>query len=222
MKIVASPLNTSGRRVARRAGAGLGLLAALIGASCGSLPKTYYYTLRRPAPLPAHDPRTNFVLGVEHFRAVEVLRDDRIIFFESPTQLNFYQYHRWSSDPATMLSELAARQLDEMGVFAQVRLLPSREPTDYLLKGRLLNFEEVDYEGGGKGRVGLELVLVRTRDHKLVWSFIRQAESAIEGKGVPGVVEALNTSSERLLREALPELAAQAEREFKESSGQSQ
>ena len=199
----------------------LALLAVGLAVSCGGLPKTNYYALRLPASVPVSDPKTDFVLGVEHFRALDVLRDDRIIYYESPTRLNFYQYHRWSSDPATLLSELTARLLREKRIFADVCLLPSREPVDYVLKGRVFNFEEVDEEAGSKARVGFELTLVRSRDRKVVWSEERHAEQPIQAKGVEGVVDALNASTEALLREVLPGLAAQVERDFTHP-GQSQ
>lgn len=210
------------RACARRCGCRLALAWLILGAlSCGGIPKTNYYTLRLPAPPLAGDPKTTFVLGVEHFRALDVLRDDRIVYYESPTRLNFYQYHRWSSDPATLLSELTARLLTEMRIFTDVRLMPSREPVDYLLKGRVFSFEEVDEGSGTKARVGMEMTLVRARDHKVVWSEERQAERPIEAKGVAGVVDALNASTEAILREVLPGLAAQVERDFSQL-GQSQ
>jgi ABC-type uncharacterized transport system auxiliary subunit len=199
-----------------------GLLAVLVAASCGSVPKTYYYTLQLPAPPSSNDPKTNYVLGVERFRASEVLRDDRIVFYESPTQLNYYEYHRWGSDPAGMLEELATRKLDRSGVFKDVRRLPSRAPVDYILRGRVLNFEEVDYEGGVQGRVALELILVRSGDGTTAWSDRRMVERPAEGQGVPGVVKALSASSEQLLNEALPGLIAQIHSELAQSSGQSQ
>ena len=46
----------------------LALLALGVAVSCGRLPRTNYYALRFPAPAPANDSKTNFVLGVEHFR----------------------------------------------------------------------------------------------------------------------------------------------------------
>jgi ABC-type uncharacterized transport system auxiliary subunit len=200
----------------------LALLVAVVGVSCGSLPRTDYYTLRLPSPPEARDPRRGMVLGIEHFRATEVLRDDRIVYYESPTQLNFYQYHRWSSDPATLLTDLVARRRSQAGVFSGVRRLPSREPVDYVLRGRLLNFEEVDYEARVKGRVALEMTLFRSRDHKLLWSDRRQVESAAEGQGVSGVVSALSAASARLLDEALPVLVAQVERDLQPGSQPSQ
>ncbi len=203
------------------AGLAMALVAALVLLGCGGAPKIHYYTLRFPSPSPPADSKTSYIVGVERFRAPDVLRDDRILYFESPTQLNFYSYHRWSQDPGALVAELAARRLDSMDVFSQVRLFPSREPSDYLLKGRLLSFEEVDYEGAVKGRVGLELALVRTSDQKIVWSDTRQSERAAEGKGVEGVVNALNRSTAELLDQVLPGLAAEVERQFKESPGRS-
>jgi ABC-type uncharacterized transport system auxiliary subunit len=198
--------------------AALGLLLALAGTSCGSVPKTNYYTLSVPAPPSATDPKTTLVLGIEHFRATDALRDDRIVFYESPTQMNFYQYHRWSADPATMVTDLAARRLDQAGAFAAVRRLPSRDPVDYVVRGQVLNFEEVDHASGVRARVALEMALVRTRDRKTLWSQSRQAESAVQGKGVPAVVEALNAASTRVLDELLPGLVAQVERDAQQDS----
>ena len=197
--------------------AALGLFAAVVAVSCGGVPKTYYYTLRVPPPPATSDPKTNFVLGVEHFRAAEMLRDDRIVFYKSPTEVDYYEHHRWSTDPATMMTELAARWLDQMGIFSEVRLLPSREGVDYKLAGRVLNFEEVDSEGETKGRVALRLTLVRTRDQKVVWTFVRQSEHPAEDRGMAGVVKALDASNESLLREALGGVAAQVEQDFDES-----
>jgi ABC-type uncharacterized transport system auxiliary subunit len=191
-------------------------------ASCGGVPKTNYYTLKIPPPPAAHDPRTTAAVGVEHFRATELLRDGRIVYYASPTELNFYQYHRWSVDPATMLTELIARRLEQSGALAAVRLMPSREPVDYLLRGRLTNFEEVDGPAGVKARVGTEMMLIRVRDRKILWSVARQEESAAEGQGVPAVVQAVNAASERLLEGALPGLVAKVEEDVRQNTQGSQ
>lgn len=156
------------------------------------------------------------MLGIERFSAPEILRDDRLVYYESATQLNFYQYHRWSSEPATMMRDLVAQRLAQMGLFAEVRLLPAREPVDYLLRGRLLNFEEVDYASSVQGRAALELTLVRTRDRKVLWTAVRQAQSAVQGRGTPAVVEAVNAASEQVLSELLPLLVARAEQDIQQ------
>jgi len=195
----------------------LGLLAAAFAAGCGSIPKTYFYTLQVPAAPAPSESKTSYVLGVEHFRAPEILRDDRIAYYVSPTQLNFYQYHRWGSDPATLLSEFTAEWVESSGVFAQVRLLPVRERVDYTLGGKVISFEEVDADGGAKVRLALDLSLVRSSDHKLVWSGEQRREMPLAERTVEGVASALNASCAQALGEMVPGLVAQVEQDFKGS-----
>lgn len=198
------------------------LTACAAAASCGSVPKTDYFALRVPAPSAAPDPKTAAVLGVERFGAPEHLRDDRIVYYESPMQLNFYQYSRWSSDPATMTRDSVAQRLNQSGVFAEVRQLPAREGVDYYLGGRVLNFEEVDYEPPVKGRVALELSLARAEGRKVFWSGTRQAMVAAEGSGMPAVVEAVNAATDQVLNELLPPLLTAAEKDIGQGSKPSQ
>lgn len=209
MKSVESVWNVW-KRGSRKLRAAAMAFAAVALVSCGSAPRPNYYTLRVPAAPAAHDPKAAAVLGVERLNAPDVLRNDRILYYESPTQLNFYENHRWSSDPSSMVRDSLVSQLSQAGVFSEVRLLSARDPVDYLLRGRLLNFEEVDYEGGAKGRVRLELTLVCVRDHKVLWSDARQAQVPAQGKEVAGVVEAVNAATEQVLQELVPALLAQA------------
>lgn len=223
MKIAKLLWTVWARSIGLGATSAVGLLAISVWGCGGKIPTTHYYTLKLAPPAPAvADPKTTFVLDIEPFRAAENLHDDRIPYYESPTEFSFYEYHRWNPDPASMLAEMTRRRLDEMGLFAHVRLIPTREPGDYVLIGRLVSFEELDYEPGGKARVALNLHLVRTRDKKTVWSDRREVEHSIGEKGVNGVVLALSAGSDQLLSEALPGLGAEVEREFKESPGKPQ
>ena len=201
-----------------RACAVLGLLASLVAAGCGGVPKVSYYTLQVPAAPAPTDPRTDFVLGVEHFRAPVILRDDRIVYYVSPTQINFYQNHRWGADPATLVSDFTSQWMDSTGVFSQVKTLPVRDRVDYTLGGSILSFEEVDSDGGAKVRLGLALSLVRTSDHKMVWSSEQRQETPLAEHGVEGVASALNASCAQVLREMTPGLIAQIEQDFKSSA----
>jgi ABC-type uncharacterized transport system auxiliary subunit len=194
------------------------LAFTLMAAACGGVPKVSYYTLQAPAVPPSAEPRTTYVLGVEHFRAPEILRDDRIIYYVSPTQMNFYENHRWGADPATLLSDYAAQWLDSSGVFTQVKELPAREHLDYSLGGRVFSFEEDDAGGGAKVRLGFSLALVRMSDRKLVWSDQRREESALAEHGVDGVAKAVNDSCAQAMREMAPGLIAQVEQDFKNST----
>ena len=223
MKIAKLLSNTWSRSFSLRAAASLSLLVMFVsGCGGGKIPETHYYTLKFPPPAPMSDPKTTLALDIEPFKSAMNLRDDRITYYKSPTEFSYYEYHHWNPDPATMLTELTRRRLNEMGVFAHVRTVPSHEPNDFILRGNLLNFEELDYETGGKVRVALDLRLVRTRDQKVVWSDRREVVRSIDGKGVDGVVNALSAASDQLLSETLPGLAAAAQAEVKETPQKSQ
>ncbi len=217
MTPVVFSLNESKLSIAGRLQLFFALLAAVVAMGCGGVPKTYYYTLQvPPAPAPS-EPKTDYVLGVEHFRAPEILRDDRVVYFESPTQMNFYENHRWSSDPATLLSEYTAQWMNSSGVFSQVKTLPVHEHVDYTLGGKVLGFEEIDSGGAAKVRFALALSLVRTSDHKLVWSGEKSEETPLSSSGVDGVATALNASCAQVLGEMAPGLIAQVEQDYKSS-----
>jgi ABC-type uncharacterized transport system auxiliary subunit len=217
MKSVESELSAWVHRV-RVAAAVAWLAATVLCASCGGERPVHYYTLQMPAPAQGGDPRTNFVVGVQTFRAPEPLRDERILYYQSPTQLNFYQQHRWDSDPATMLAALAQRELQQTGAFAQVWLAPYQGNVDYILRGQVLSFSEVDYQGGVKARVGLRLTLLRMPDRNVAWSAQRQLENAVQEQGVPGVVTALNAATKQILDEMIPGIVAQVESDYRAST----
>jgi ABC-type uncharacterized transport system auxiliary subunit len=194
------------------------LATAVLCASCGKQRPVHYYTLQMPAPAQVGDPRTNFVLGVQQFRAVEPLRDDRIAYYQSPTQLNYYQQHLWDADPATLVAALAQRELQQTGVFAQVLLAPYLGNVDYALRGQVLGFSEVDYQGAVKARAGLGLTLLRLPDRKVVWSAQRQVENTVQEQGVASVVTALNAAMKQILDEMIPGIVAQVESDYRAST----
>ena len=189
------------------------LFAVVLMTACGSVPKTHYYSVTMPAAAPAADSPSGGVLDVARFQAASVLRDDRILYYQTPTELNYYQYHRWSAEPAVLMAELVSRRVKASGAFSDVRQIPHSTPGDFQLRGRVLNFEELDYEPGGHVRMALELDLVRNSDHKIVWSGTERSERAIAGKGVGAVVDALNASAAEVVDKLLPQLLAGAKRD---------
>ena len=187
--------------------------------ACASTPKTRYYTLHVPPPPSASGPKTHFVLQVERFDTPDVLRDNRLIYYKSPTELNFYQQRRWSSDPGELLADLAMKYFAETGLFQQVYAYPAPVHADYTLRGRVLNFAELEYEksdhgGLGQGKVSLKLDLIRTKDYKVVWSARLEDAEPIRKKNTRGVVDALNNAVGRVMLKAYAGISQAVEHEF--------
>jgi len=199
--------------------AGVALLAVLMCTACASTPKTRYYTLHIPLPPSASSPRTHFVLQVERFEAPDVLRDSRIIYYKSPTELNFYQRRRWSVDPGELLTELAMRYFAETGLFQQVYLYPAPMHADYSLQGRVLDLAQMQYEKGdreglGQGKVGLKLELIQADGNKVVWSARLEDSEPIQNDKIQGVVDALNRAAAHVMQKAYAGISQVVDHEF--------
>ena len=227
MKTVASQSKGWGNSAGYMRAWSLVLLLSLMCAACASTPKTHYYTLRTPPPPGAVNARTHFVLQVERFDVPDLLRDNRIIFYNSPTELNFHEYHRWSSDPGELLSELAMKYFAETGLFQQVYAYPAPVNADYTLSGRVLDLGEMKYEKGdhaksGEARVGLKLDLLQIPENKVVWSARMEQTEPIERKNVRAVVDAMNIAAEHLLQNAYGGISKVVEQQVAQKQGQEQ
>jgi ABC-type uncharacterized transport system auxiliary subunit len=205
--------------------AGLVLLTVLLCTACGPA-NTRYYTLGVPHPPAAEAPGTHFTLQVERFDAPDLLRDSRIIYYTSPTELNFDDYHRWSSDPGELLSDVAMKFFAETGLFQQVYAFPAPVKADYTLRGRVLDLSELRYKTtGGKSRqvrLGLKLDLLQTRKNQAVWSTRLEQTEPIRKDNAQGAVEAMNVAAERLLQTAYGGISRALEHERSSDTQQGQ
>ena len=205
--------------------AGLVLLTALLCSACGPS-QTRYYTLSITQPPAAGAPGTRFNLQVERFDAPDLLRDSRIIYYTSPTELNFDDYHRWSSDPGELLSDVAMKFFAKTGVFEQVYAFPAPARADYTLRGRVLDLSELRYTtAGGKSRqvrLGLKLDLLQTQRNQVVWSSRLEQTEPLHKNDAQGAVEAMNVAAERLLQIAYGGISQALEHENAQKPQQEQ
>lgn len=189
-------------------------LAAVLGPGCGGGGPTSarMYTLKVPEPPQVPASPSTIVIGVEHFSAVAPIDDSRILRYESPTQLKYYDEDRWVSEPTTMIPELSARYLERMGIAHQARVLPWVESMDYILQGQILSFEEVVSGERREARVALELTLLRFPARQVVWDGTFRSLQPVSGDGVSAVVDALSAATHQVLKEGLTALSAQLPR----------
>lgn len=188
----------------------LGVLAllALVGAACGSVPRTNYYTVDfTPTTSPASSLHGS-QLGVALPRASHLLRQDRIVYFTHEHELNFYQYHRWGEPPVFMVQSLLIRQLRGAGLFDTVVPYRAQKTLDYVLRGRLLAMEEVDTPTEITARFRLELELVREEDAHVVWTGRHACERSVATKTVAAVVAAMSGCVQETLDELTLSLRA--------------
>jgi ABC-type uncharacterized transport system auxiliary subunit len=186
-------------------------VALLVGpaAACGARgPETRYYQLAAATATMRGHGAGGPVLAVEPLDAGAAYDDERIIYRTSPYRLDYYEYHRWSASPGTMVGDAIADVLAASGRFGAIEREETRE-ADVVLGGRLVALEEVDVSSTRwVGRIALDLRLTDARSGDVIWSQRLEATEPLARRSPEGLAAAVSRALARLLGRATPQLAA--------------
>ena len=176
---------------------------------CGSVhgPVTKYYKLEiPPAPTPA-GPSAPVPLRIEPFRATSLLRQDRIVYRPSPMEVGFYEYHRWAEPPTNTVTNALADQLKSRHVFQSVEISDGGEKPDYVLRGSIDQFQEVDYKGAVKVQVSISAELEDPVRREKIWSSTASSECLVSKSDVQAVVAAMGQASQQSIARLVTDVA---------------
>jgi len=166
------------------------LTGAVLLTACGAARPITYYSLDPPEVAPAPQ-RLDVALLVGHIGAPLVYRDSRIIYRTGPNALGVYEEHRWAEPPAAMFEEMLLATLRQSHRYRSVQLVTSNARGDYVLRGRVERFEQV--EGSpSSGRVWLHLYLYDPKEGHNVWNASYEHDEAAAANDFPSIVAALN------------------------------
>jgi cholesterol transport system auxiliary component len=178
---------------------GTGLLAlSLIG--CGAPRPIKFYMVQLPAAPTASTGTHSIDILVGSITGPSLLRSQPIVYRTGANQIGIYQYHRWMDPPVEIVQRKLIRMLQCSGEYRSVGSLGSNTVGEFVVRGRLDEFAEVDSATGIAGQVTMEFELYNRNTGKILWSqFYSQAEP-VQGKEVPDVVSALDRNLERGLK----------------------
>ena len=177
-------------------------LAATLTACGGGARPSKFYALELPvAPAATREPYPVSIM-VGRMTASHLLRDDRIVYRNAGLQMGTYNYHRWAEPPTDMLEALLTRLLRSSGKYKSVHTLRSNAVGDYILRGRLHDFEEVAAPTGLVARVAFDIELFHRESGATVWSHSYSHDEPVNGKEVPELVAALNRNVQAGLQQA--------------------
>ena len=188
------------------------VLATLAVPGCGGkIPETRYYQLAVPTPAAAQD--GDAVLVLETLQTDAAYDDERIVYRTNPYRLDYYNYHRWSSAPGTLIGNYLEAAFEHTGKFrAVVRELSPNAAV--ILGGRVVAIEEVD---GAKskwtGRVVVELSLTDARSGETLWSEQIEETEPLATQTPEGLAKALSIAMGRVATRAAPIVADLAEKQ---------
>ena len=167
---------------------------------CGAGPGIRYYTVRVPAtPDPApvvHGPS----LLVGQVSGPGILEDGPIAYRVGTNGIGTYANHRWEEPPVDMLKISLIRQLRDSGAYSSVNSLMSDSTGQFVVRGSLYDFEEVD-DAKISALVSMEFDLLDRKTGAVVWSHFYSRSEPVEGKKVAEVVATLNRNLDRGLKE---------------------
>lgn len=167
---------------------------------CGASRPIKYYTVQLPvAPTPATDTYSVSLL-VGSIVGPEIFKDTPIAYRTGTNEVGTYQYSRWVEPPVEMLKGRLIRMLRTSGQYQSVSGLGSSAEGQFLVRGRLYEFEEVD-SGSISGLVSMEFELYDRKSGKVVWSHSYSQSEPVESKKISAVVTALDLNLDRGLKE---------------------
>jgi len=178
------------------------MLACVAGSvSCVKERPIHYYTLNPPAMPQVPAKPDGLVLLVGQITTPEALQDGRIRYRSGANEVGAYEYHRWSERPAKMVHDLLIQTLRASGKYRQVQEASSAAGGDYLVRGRLSEFAEID-EPGIRSRVSLRLELVDRKTGLVVWDHVYNRDEPVPGKAMGDVVASLERNLHQVIAAA--------------------
>jgi ABC-type uncharacterized transport system auxiliary subunit len=179
----------------------------LTAASCVSNKPAQYYTINPPAGAINQSRPDGLVIVVADIPTPVGLQDGRIRYRIEPNQVGAYEYHRWTERPGTMVRNSLVRALRASGKYQRVLESGSAAAGDYLVTGKLVEFDEVD-SGTIKTRVSLELHLIERKTGRHVWDHLFEHDEPVGSKNVKDVVASLDRNLQQVVGDAAGQIDA--------------
>jgi ABC-type uncharacterized transport system auxiliary subunit len=145
-------------------------------------------------------------IAVREFRAPAYLREGPIVYFASPEEIGFYEYHRWAVDPRQTITQAIIEYLRASGKFKLVKIYDGRDDVDYVFSGHLEKLNEVDYEGGVQVEVALSAQVNGLHSGNTVWANSAAKKAKVEERNVSSVVAQMSKMADRSIEELLKSL----------------
>ena len=183
----------------------LAIDGGLVGASCVATRPVHYYTIQ-PASPPANQGKPEgLILLVGDIATPEALQDGRIRYRTGSNAAGAYEYHRWTERPGSMVRHSLLRALRASGNYQRVLESSSSADGDYLVRGKLYEFGEVD-NASIQTKVSLQVELVDRKTNRNVWDRVVEREEPVSSKSVADVVQSLDRNLQHVVGETAAEI----------------
>jgi ABC-type uncharacterized transport system auxiliary subunit len=170
------------------------LFPVILWTSCGRVPQTHYYALEYQllseplvmSPLPVF---------IEKFAAYPLMDQDNLLYKTSPFEFKLDAYRRWVLPPHAMLTQEADAYFKQRKLFSEVLHKIPSDRACYLLTGRVMHFEEIDFGGQRTAFVSIWFETFNLKTETLVLSEIIEKKSQIQGDDAEAIIKAMSEAT---------------------------
>ncbi len=184
------------------------LLAAIALTGCGGVPQTFYYRIDYDlSENNSPNAPVKVTLGINKFSADILYEGDRIVYRNSPYEVQYYHYRRWIAPPRKIVEEKILAHFESSGAFQRVIKLPCNCDPDYILNGKIKAFEEWDENSAWFGIVTLAFELSDPDSKTVVWKKEFSEKTRSAQKEPVAVVAAISKSLKKVSGQAISDVA---------------
>jgi len=171
---------------------------------CGAARPSKFYQLTVPSEKASGvDPAPySITLLVGPITTSDLYRDDHLVYTSDGQAMGTYEHRRWAEPPTEMINDVLLRELQRSGNYEHIYFLRSGVRGDYVLRGRLYDFREIDGNGLSV-RVALDFELHDSKTGGIVWNHSYSHDEPVNGTDVSAVVAAIDLDVQSGLSEVL-------------------
>lgn len=177
----------------------IALLALGLG-GCGAPRPIKYYAIQIPAAPASSNTTSSIDVQVGRIKGSSLLESAPIVYRTGINRIGTYTYHRWQDPPVDLVQAKLICLLRNSGGYQSVSGTSAPSDAEFLIRGRLYEFAEVDSDSIN-GLVTMEFELYNRKTAKVLWSHFYSQVEPVQGKEVSGVVQALDRNLDRGLKE---------------------
>jgi ABC-type uncharacterized transport system auxiliary subunit len=175
--------------------------------ACAPTHRIQYYAINLPpAGAPVANP-SGVTLVVGRIELAPALQDGRIRYRSGKTEVGGYENHRWSESPSVAVRDGLVRLLRASGKYQSVSPAGAAAGGDYLVRGKLHEFSEID-DPTLHTLVSLSLEVYDRKHSRIVWQREFNREEPVTGRQVSDVADSLDAATQALLGEAVAAINA--------------
>jgi ABC-type uncharacterized transport system auxiliary subunit len=172
-------------------------------AGCAAKQNIQYYTINLPvAEAPSANP-AGVSLVVGRIEMAPALQDGRIRYRAGKNEVGGYENHRWSEAPSITLRDGLIRLLGSSGKYQSVAQAGTSASADYLVRGKLFDFSEVDDPSlHTRIHLGVE-IYDRHRNRVICQKELAQEQPVAGGHAIADVASSLDAGTQAVLKDAV-------------------